>query len=271
MPKNFLKFFLILGTFSFSFLFFGDCSAKINLISPVNGAENVCIGGEPKEGGCEVEPYFRWNESSISGVVQYNLSIKGITQSEDNITPEGFCTFEGVCSFSFLELTIGNIEYADEYFWRIVAYNEEGEPVDYSDEYKFKTEDEPYTNCPYVCLTEEGCGEIKGVCINGEYECPEDEPCCCKTQSGASGLPLRNPLNAETLEEAIEAFIDIFFFLIMLLAPVLILYSAFLLLTAHGDPAKISKAKTVITWTVVAIAIALFAKGIPDIESERRL
>lgn len=83
------------------------------------------------------------------------------------------------------------------------------------------------------------------------------------TPGGGGPVGLINPLAADTLEEALNAFINFLFWLAMAVAPILIIYAGFLLLTAAGDPAKISKAKQVIIWTLVAVAIILFAKGLP--------
>lgn len=81
------------------------------------------------------------------------------------------------------------------------------------------------------------------------------------------GIPigLINPLQAETLGEAINALINFLFYLAMAIAPILIIYAAFLLLTAAGDAAKINKARTIILWTLIAVAIVLLAKGLPAI------
>ena len=85
------------------------------------------------------------------------------------------------------------------------------------------------------------------------------------TNGGGIPIGLINPLQAKTLEEAINAFINFLFYLAMALAPILIIYAAFLLLTAAGDPAKISKARTIILWTLIAVAIILLAKGLPSV------
>ena len=81
--------------------------------------------------------------------------------------------------------------------------------------------------------------------------------------NGGSVIDLINPLAADTLEDAINAFINFLFYLAMAAAPILIIYAGFLLLTAGGDPAKITRARQIITWTLVAVAIILFAKGLP--------
>lgn len=85
------------------------------------------------------------------------------------------------------------------------------------------------------------------------------------TNGGGIPIGLINPLEADTLEEAINAFINFLFFLAMAIAPILIIYAAFLLLTAAGDVAKIRKARQIILWTLVAVAIILLAKGLPSI------
>lgn len=78
-------------------------------------------------------------------------------------------------------------------------------------------------------------------------------------------IGLLNPLKAKTLIEAINALINFLFILAMALAPILIIYAAYLILTAGGDAAKISKARTIILWTLIAVAIILFAKGLPAV------
>ena len=85
--------------------------------------------------------------------------------------------------------------------------------------------------------------------------------------NGNGGIPIgiENPLTADTLEEAINRFINFLFYLAIAVVPILIIYAGFLLLTSHGDSKQLSKAKTIILWTLVAFAIILFAKGLPSI------
>ncbi len=80
---------------------------------------------------------------------------------------------------------------------------------------------------------------------------------------GGSPVGLINPLQARTLQEAIDALINFLFYLAMAVAPILIVYAGFLILTAGGDATKITKAKQIILWTLIAVAIILFAKGFP--------
>ena len=114
------------------------------------------------------------------------------------------------------------------------------------------------------------CEDNQKYCDNwsGKWQFHTQELTSGPGNGGNGGSPggsigLINPLAAETLEEAINAFINFLFYLAMATAPILIVYAGFLLLTAGGDPVKISRAKQIITWTLVAVAVILFAKGLP--------
>lgn len=83
--------------------------------------------------------------------------------------------------------------------------------------------------------------------------------------NGGDGTPidLENPLDADNLIDALEAFLNFLFFLAMAVAPIMIIYAAFLILTSGGDPAKVTKGKQIILWTLIAVAIVLLAKAFP--------
>jgi len=49
----------------------------------------------------------------------------------------------------------------------------------------------------------------------------------------------------------------------MALGPIMIVYAAFLILTSGGDSTKISRGRQIIIWTLIAVALVLFAKGLP--------
>jgi len=85
--------------------------------------------------------------------------------------------------------------------------------------------------------------------------------------NGGDGSPidLTNPLAADNLIDALNAFLNFLFFLAMAVAPILIIYAAFLILTSGGDPAKVSKGRQIILWTLIAVAIVLLAKAFPAI------
>ena len=83
--------------------------------------------------------------------------------------------------------------------------------------------------------------------------------------NGGGPVGLTNPLEAETLEEAINALINFLFLLAFTLGPLLIIYAAFLILSAAGREEQIRKGKNIILWTLVALTIILLAKGLPSI------
>ncbi len=215
----------ILGAVFFSNSF---CMADValNLTSPTDREIDVAV-----------DSYFQWNPGPAS-VVKYVLDIAQFTQSEDNI-PTTICLGD-VCSFGFLDLTVGNINYLSEYAWKITAYNAAGNPVASSPEYSFKTEQAPEGPRP-------NGGGPNGGGPNG---------------NGGSGV-LLNPLKAKDLEGAIDSLINILFILAMAIGPLLVIYAAFIMLTAGGDATKVNKAKQILLWTFIAIAIVLLAKGLP--------
>ncbi|OGZ18952.1 MAG: hypothetical protein A2175_01305 [Candidatus Nealsonbacteria bacterium RBG_13_42_11] len=83
--------------------------------------------------------------------------------------------------------------------------------------------------------------------------------------NGGGPIEILNPLKCQDLECVINALLNLLFFLAMGLAPILIVYAGFLLLTAAGDAAKINKARQVILWTVIALIVVILAKGLPSI------
>jgi len=86
--------------------------------------------------------------------------------------------------------------------------------------------------------------------------------------SNGNGGPLPkllNPLAAETLEEAIDALLNFLVYLAMIVAPIMIIYAGFLILTAAGNASQINKARTILFWTLAAVAIILLAKALPSI------
>jgi len=216
MFKKLSKYFSLIMILGSVFVFPATCLASpLTLYSPASG-----------EGDVPVDGYFQWQDV---GAAKYVLDIDQFTQSEDNIPPS-VCS-GGACSFAFLDLTVGNINYLSSYTWRVIAYNALGTPIDSSSEYTFSTESMPAPPS------------------NGN--------------GGNGGGPLTNPLDAETLQEALNNFLNFLFFLAMALAPILIIYAAYLILASGGDSTKISRGRQIILWTLIAVAIVLFAKGLP--------
>ena len=76
-------------------------------------------------------------------------------------------------------------------------------------------------------------------------------------------VDLMNPLNKDTLWEVIDALTNFLLLLAFAIAPVLLIYSAFLIMFRGEDAKAVNRAKTIILWTLLAIALILFAKGLP--------
>lgn len=55
------------------------------------------------------------------------------------------------------------------------------------------------------------------------------------------------------------------FYILTLIAVLMIVYGGFLYVSAAGDPAKATKGKTVLTLSIIGLAIALLAKFIPSL------
>ena len=221
MFKKLSKYFSLILVLGLVFALPGICLASpLTLYSPASG-----------EGDVPVDGYFQWQDV---GAVKYVLDIDQFTQSEDNI-PLSVCS-GGTCSFAFLDLTVGNINYLSSYTWRVIAYNALGTPIDSSAEYTFSTEQMP---------------------------APPGPPGGSGGSVGGGPFGLTNPLDADTLQEALDRFLNFLFFLAIALAPILIVYAAFLILTSGGDAAKINRGKQIILWTLIAVALVLFAKGFP--------
>jgi hypothetical protein len=70
---------------------------------------------------------------------------------------------------------------------------------------------------------------------------------------------LATTINIPTLADTITNWV---FGLILVIATVLIFYSAFLYMTSAGDEEKVKSAKNFIIYAIIGIAIAFFAKAI---------
>ncbi len=55
------------------------------------------------------------------------------------------------------------------------------------------------------------------------------------------------------------------FYIITIIAVLMIIYGGFVYITAAGDPTKATQAKSILTFAVIGLAIALIAKLIPSL------
>ena len=73
-----------------------------------------------------------------------------------------------------------------------------------------------------------------------------------------SQSPVKTVAEAENIVNNIAGWIQTFFFII---AIIFIILAAFQYLTAQGEPEKLTKARTMIIYAIVAIVVALVAGG----------
>ncbi len=233
MIKNFLKFILVLIIFSL-FLAKPNFSLALNVPSGL-----VVTCGSRTIDDCVLTPSFDWND--VPGATWYVVR-----------------TYTSMSEINCSSITEGS--------WNRLTF----EPT----ESKYPTSGAPtlaFNPLSYCCwqVRAENANEQSSWTLGLRFHIQDltPPPGDGNDGNGGNGSPigLTNPLQAETLQEAIDAFINFLFYLAMAVAPILIVYAGFLILTAGGDATKITKAKQIILWTLIAVAIILLAKGFPSL------
>ena len=101
---------------------------------------------------------------------------------------------------------------------------------------------------------------------------------CTFNTSGCTGAPpgsgrapvcraneICNPLQATSLTDLINSIIKFILWISLALAPLMVTFGAILLVTSAGNPQQIEKAKHLIWYTVIGLAIILLAKGLVSV------
>lgn len=88
---------------------------------------------------------------------------------------------------------------------------------------------------------------------SGSYYEPAGVTCIC------------SPISVTTTEALIENITNWIYWTAIAVAPILILFGAFMFLTAAGDPNRVTKGKKIMLWTFIGLLIIMFAKGISSI------
>ena len=180
----------------------------------------------------KVKGFFEW--SAAPGAVKYVLDIDKFDESIDNLGVNR-CQ-DGSCSINFLELPQNRRpNYNTIYEWKISAYNKEDDKIDTSSTRKF-------------------------LVAQRVVAAPDTS-----VSSGGTQTVLENPISSATLPELLKNVLNFLFSLSIVILPIIILYGGFLMLTAGGDPTKISQSRTILLWAVVAFAIILLARGLPEV------
>lgn len=79
---------------------------------------------------------------------------------------------------------------------------------------------------------------------------------------GEAQFRIENPLTATTVGDLINGVIDFIFYVAIIVAPLLTIVAGFYFITAAGDPNKVKTAKSIITYTLIGLAIIFLAKGL---------
>jgi len=74
-----------------------------------------------------------------------------------------------------------------------------------------------------------------------------------------------NPLSGDGLNSITDYLIDFIFKISIVVVPVLVVYGAFMIITAAGDADKIKQAKALILWTLIGFTIVLLSRGVSDL------
>ncbi|MCK4520865.1 hypothetical protein KAT95_03340 [Candidatus Parcubacteria bacterium] len=82
------------------------------------------------------------------------------------------------------------------------------------------------------------------------------------------GIEIENPLDCATIDCVIASIAGFIFMLAIAIAPIMFIIAGFAFITAAGDPVKIQKAKDIVLWTVIGLAIVLMAYGIINVIQE---
>jgi hypothetical protein len=85
------------------------------------------------------------------------------------------------------------------------------------------------------------------------------------TGTGDTGLFFNNPLEASNLPEFFIKIMNILLLLIGMLSVVMIIFGGFIMITSGGAPTQITKGKSIVTWAVAGLVVALLAFSIISI------
>lgn len=109
-----------------------------------------------------------------------------------------------------------------------------------------------------------------GYCVGNAPKCGEKpegpSPGPGITCPGAPCPPgmicIQNPLCAQTFEQLVDSIINFIFTLSLPIVPLMIIIGAFYILTSGGEEKRVATGKNIITYSLIAFAIILFAKGL---------
>lgn len=79
---------------------------------------------------------------------------------------------------------------------------------------------------------------------------------------GSEAGTIPNPLSVNNLSELLDKVVQFVQALILILAPIFIVWAGITFITSGGEPAKIQKGRNILLYTVIGIIVALLAQAI---------
>jgi hypothetical protein len=76
------------------------------------------------------------------------------------------------------------------------------------------------------------------------------------------GVTFENPIQSATFQDIINRIIDFLFYLALAVAPIMVLFGGYKVLTAGESENNLGEGKKIIIYTIIGLLIVLFAKGI---------
>ncbi|OHA66088.1 MAG: hypothetical protein A3C04_00715 [Candidatus Wildermuthbacteria bacterium RIFCSPHIGHO2_02_FULL_45_25] len=124
-----------------------------------------------------------------------------------------------------------------------------------------------------ACDITADCGDASLICEGGDPATPAIKEGECKERADGGGGRFVSPGGEETptgllnsvtdLQNLINTITNWFFFILITVAVIFIILAAMQFITAGGDSAKVSEARSKLIWAAVGIGIAVLAKSIP--------
>ena len=75
-------------------------------------------------------------------------------------------------------------------------------------------------------------------------------------------ITIPNPIKAETISELIKDIADLIFWVALAIVPFMIIIGGIMFIIAGGDPQKVGRAKSLLFWSAIGLAILLLAQAI---------
>jgi hypothetical protein len=121
--------------------------------------------------------------------------------------------------------------------------------------------------CPNYILDKNACeDDCKVPCVEGPaaglWCCPAGKVGKPSPPCPAGAICIENPLEAGNIPQLIDNILRFLVVVASIAAPIMIIISGLLFVTAAGDPMKVTTAKKMLIYTVVGFAIILLGRGL---------